>query len=148
MTITNNLPELIVSAMKARDEVKLSTLKMLSSALSYEKIAKQHDLSDEEEIAVVRSEAKKRRDAIDSYTKAGQPDRAEKEKTELAILEEYLPAQMSDEDLAKIVDEVLAETKASGPADMGRVIGAVVAKTKGMADGSRVSSLVREKLIK
>lgn len=146
--ITDNLQKQIIEAMKARDEIKLSTLKMLSSALSYDKIAKQHDLSEEEELVVVRSEAKKRRDAIDSYTKAGQTDRAEKEKSELTILEEYLPAQMDDDDLSKIVDEVLAETGASGPQDMGRVIGAVVAKTKGLADGSRISSLVKEKLIK
>ena len=146
--ITDTLQKQINVAMKARDQVKLSTLKMLSSALSYEKISKQHDLSEEEELSIVRSEAKKRRDAIEAYTKANMADRAEKEKAELSILEAYLPAQMDESELLKIVDEVIAETNASGPSDMGRVIGTVVAKTKGMADGSRVSALVKEKLIK
>lgn len=146
--IADHMQKQIGEAMKARDEVKLSTLRMLSSALNYEKIAKQHDLSEEEELIVVRSEAKKRKDAIEAYTKANQQERADKEKKELAILEEYLPAQMGDQELSKLVDEALAETKASAPSDMGRVIGLVMARAKGTADGSRVSALVKAKLIK
>jgi len=146
--IADSIQKQIGEAMKARDEVKLSTLKMLSSALSYDKIAKQHDLSADEELSVVRSEAKKRKDAIEVYTKVGQTERAEREKTELSVLEAYLPAQMSDEDLLKLVDEAIAETGASSPSDMGRAIGAVVAKAKGAADGSRISALVKEKLVK
>ncbi len=146
--ITDTLQSKIIEAMKAKDEIAVSTLKMLSSALSYDKIAKQHDLTEEEELAVVRIEAKKRRDAIEAYTKANLPDRAEKEKSELAILEAYLPAQMDESELSKIVDEVVAQTNATSMADMGKVIGAVMAKTKGMADGSRVSGLVKAKLSK
>lgn len=134
--------------MKAKDEVRLSTLKMLSSAFNYEKIAKQHDLSGEEELNVIRSEAKKRKDAIEAYLKANQLERAEKEKRELTILEAYLPAQMDDRQLLKLVEEALAETGATQISDMGRVIGAVMAKAKGQADGSRVSALVRQKLLK
>lgn len=132
--------------MKAKDEVRLSTLKMLSSAFNYEKIAKQHELSEEEELAVVKSEAKKRRDAIEAYTKANQSDRAAKEKQELAILEGYLPAQMGEVELKSLVAAVIAETGATQMSDMGRVIGAVMAKAKGTADGARVSALVKEKL--
>ncbi len=146
--IIDNIQKQINEAMKARDEIRLSTLRMLSSAMNYEKIAKQHDLGEEEELAVVRSEAKKRRDAIEAYQKANQVDRAEKEKKELSILEEYLPVQMTDDELSKIVDEAIGETGATQISDMGRVIGAVMAKAKGMADGSRVSALVKEKLLR
>jgi len=144
--ITDTIQKQIFDAMKSKDEVKLSTLKMLSSSLSYEKIAKQHDLTEDEELSVVSKEAKKRKDAIEAYEKAGQQDRADKEKKELEILNSYLPAQMSDSELEKIVSETVTELGASGMSDMGRVIGAVMAKVKGQADGGRVSSLVKSKL--
>lgn len=132
--------------MKARDEVRLSTLKMLSSALNYEKIEKMHDLSEEEELTVVMREAKQRRDSIEAYEKAGATDRADKEKAELAILEEYLPAQMSDDELGKLVDEAIAQTGATSMADMGKVIGVVMGKAQGKVDGARVSSVAKAKL--
>lgn len=144
--IADTITQKIGEAMKAKDEILLSTLKLLSSALSYEKIAKQHNLSEEEELAVVRHEAKKRKDAIEIYEKAGATERAEKEKKELAILEEYLPAQMSDAELEKIVDQAIAETGAKTVADMGKVMGLAMAKSKGLADGTKVSELVRNKL--
>lgn len=144
--ISDTITQKIAEAMKARDEILLSTLRLLSSALNYEKIAKQHDLSEEEELAVVRREAKKRKDAIEAYTKAGATDRAEREKKELAILEEYLPAQMSEQDLVKIVEEAIEETGAKSMADMGKVMGAAMAKAKGQADGTLVSQIVKQKL--
>lgn len=146
--ITDTITQKIGEAMKARDEIRLSTLRLLSSALNYEKIAKQHDLSEEEELVVVRREAKKRKDAIEAYTKAGATDRAEKEKKELAILEEYLPAQMGEDELEKIIQESISELKPQGMQDMGKVIGAVMAKTKGAADGGRVAELLKGKLSK
>ncbi|MEK7497492.1 MAG: GatB/YqeY domain-containing protein [Patescibacteria group bacterium] len=144
--ITDTIQRQIFEAMRAKDEVRLSTLKMLSSALNYDKIAKQHDLSEEEELVIVRSEAKKRRDASESYKKAGADARAEGEEAELAILEEYLPAQVSDEELAKIVDEILSETGVNDISGMGRAIGAVMARAKGQADGGRVAQMVKAKL--
>lgn len=146
--IADNIQKLITDAMKARNEIELSTYRMLSSALNYEKIAKQHELSEEEELGVVRSEAKKRKDAIEAYEKAGQTDRAEKEKKELSYLEAFLPAQMSDSDLEKLVDEAIATSGANSVSDMGRVIGMVMAKAKGLADGSRVSGMVKARLSK
>lgn len=148
MKIVSTITAKIAEALKAHDEIRLSTLRMLSSALNYEFIAKQHELSDEEELVVVRHEAKMRKDAIEAYEKAGAKDRAEKEKKELAILEEYLPKQMSDEELAILVEKAVQETGAKSPSDMGRVIGAVMAAAKGQADGGRVSALAKEKLIK
>lgn len=144
--ITDKIRSQIMEAMKARDEVRLSTLKLLSSALNYEKIDKMHDLTEEEELAVVSKEAKQRRDSIEAYDKAGASDRADKERAELQILEEYLPAQMSDEDLNKLVDDAINQTGASSMADMGKVIGAVSAKVNGQADGSRIAMAAKAKL--
>ncbi|MEK7111839.1 MAG: GatB/YqeY domain-containing protein [Patescibacteria group bacterium] len=144
--IVPTISQKIAEAMKARDEIRLSTLRLLSSALNYEFIAKQHILNEEEELAVVRREVKKRKDAIEAYEKAGATDRAEKEKKEMAILNEFLPAGMSDEEVTKLVDAAIAETGAKSIADMGKVMGAVMAKAGGRADGGVVSNLVKSKL--
>lgn len=144
--IAETLQAKIGEALKAKDEIRLSTLRLLSSAFNYEFIAKQHKLSEEEEIAVIQREAKKRRDAIEAYEKAGATDRAEKEKKEMAILQEFLPEQLSDEKLSKLVDEAVAETGASSLPDMGKVMGAVMPKVGGRADGGRISALVKARL--
>jgi len=144
--ITDTITQKIGEALKAHDEIRLSTLRLLSSALNYEFIAKQHKLSEDEELVVVRREAKKRKEAIEAYEKAGHKDRAEKEAKELAILQEYLPPEVSDDDIAKLVDEAMKETGASAISDMGKVIGLVKQKTKGAADGAVIANLVRQKL--
>ena len=144
--IADTITQKIAVAMKAREEIRLSTLRLLSSALNYEFIAKQHKLDEQEEIIVVRKEAKKRKEAIEAYTKAGAIDRAQKEQKELEILQEFLPSEMGDEELEKIVVEAISQTKASAISDMGKVIGVVMGKTKGTVDGSRVSLLIKEKL--
>jgi len=125
--ISDNISNLIHESMKLRDRLKLSTLKMLSSALSYEKIAKLHDLSDEEELSVVKSEA-------------------EKEKSELAILREFLPAEMTDDQLSVIVDGAIGETQAASMADLGKVMSAAMKKVAGQVSGDRVSEIVKRKL--
>jgi hypothetical protein len=144
--ITDTVKKQITDAMKARDSVRLSTLKMLSSELHNEQISKQKDLTDDDEMSVVKKEVKKRRDAIEAYDKAGNTDKSDLEKQELAILEEYLPEQMSDEELQKIVDEVVSQTGASSMQDMGKVMGMVVGKVEGKADGGRISAIVKAKL--
>ena len=131
--------------MKARDSVRLSTLRMLSSAFNYEKIESKHDLTEEEELAVIRKQAKQRKDSIESYAKAGSPERAEGEKAELAILQEFLPPEMDEAELVKIVEEAIGQTGASSMADMGKVIGAVKAKAPN-ADGGTIAGLVKSKL--
>jgi hypothetical protein len=146
--IADTISQQIADALKAHDELRLSTLRMLSSALNYEKIAKQHELSSDEEIVVVQKEAKKRKDAIEAYEKASAQDRADREKEELKILEEYLPEQLDKSDLEAIVDETIAEQNASQISDMGKVIGAVMGKVKGKADGKDVSEIVKVKLTK
>lgn len=143
--ITETISQKIQEAMKAKDEIRLSTYRLLSSALNYEFIAKQHKLSEDEELAVVKHEAKKRKDAIEAYQKAGAADRAEKEKKELAILQEFLPPEMGDEELNQLVSESINQLGAKNMADMGKVIGAVKSKVPGV-DGGRVAEMVRKLL--
>ena len=132
--------------MKAHDEVRVSTLRLLLSAFNYEKIEKQHELTDEEELAVIRREAKKRKEAMEMYKNAGSTDRADREEAELKILAEYLPPEMSDTDLAKLVDEAITQIKPAGMSDMGKVIGFVKGKAPN-ADGGKIAQLVKEKLV-
>lgn len=132
--------------MKAKDEIRLSTLKLLSSEIHNARIAKMADLTKEEELEVVQKEAKKRRDAIEAYKKAGAVDRAEREEKELKILQEYLPKEFSEEELSKLVDKAISATGAENIKDMGRVIGQVMSKAKGRADGKKVAEIVKNKL--
>lgn len=136
-------------ARRAKNEIRLSTLKMLSSALTNAEIAKKREkLTEEEELKVVRSEAKKRRDAIQMYEKADAVERAEKEKQELEILQEFLPKELSNEELEKIVSASIEQSGAKSMADMGKVMGMVVKKVEGRADGKRISEIVKSELTK
>ncbi len=144
--IIDNLPKQIQAAMKARDTIRLTTLQLLKSALDYERIEKHATLTAADELVVVKKEAKKRKDAIEAYTNAKRDDLVKKEQTELKVLEEFLPEQMPDEELAALIKETISDLGASSFADMGKVIGAVMSQTKGQADGSRVSALVKEAL--
>ena len=136
---------MIGEAMKAHDTVRLSTLRMLSSAFNYEKIDKQHDLTEEEELVVIRKQAKERKDSIEAYTKAGREEVAASEKAELAILQEFLPAEMDSAELEKIVTEAIAQTGATTMADIGKVIGVVKAKAPSV-EGGTIAELVKSKL--
>ncbi len=157
--ITDTIKKQIIRAMKTKDEIRLSTLKLLSSELHNAKIEKRGDLNEKEEIEVVRKEAKKRKEAIETYKKLQTPsgpagktpdpkiqDRIDKEIKELEILKEFLPKDLSEEELKKIVDEAVAETGAKSLQEMGRVIGAVMGKVKGRAEGGRVAEMVKSKL--
>lgn len=143
--IVPTLMQQIGEAMKAHDVVKVSTLRMLSSEFKNEKIDKQHDLTEEEELVVVRREAKKRKEAIEMYAKAGAEDRATNEKAELAILQEYLPAEVTTEEMEKLINDAISEIDAKGMQDMGKVIALVKSKNSNV-DGGLVASLVRAKL--
>jgi len=145
--IYQTLQQKIGESMKAHNEIRTSTLRLLLSALNYEKIDLQHDLTDEEESVVIRREAKKRKEAIEMYKKAGAEDRAEKEATELKILQEYLPPEMGEEEIMKIIDEAFAQIKPAGTGDMGKVIGYVKGKAPG-ADGGKIAEIVKGKLSK
>lgn len=143
--IAQTLQQKIGESMKAHDEIKTSTLRLLLSAFNYKKIDKQRDLTDEEEMVVIRREAKKRKESVEMYRNAGAEDRAAKEEAELKILQEYLPPEMGEEELAKIVEEAVSIIKPEGMADMGKVIGFVKGKAPN-ADGGKIAEMVRQKL--
>ncbi len=134
------------AAMQAGETDKVAVLRLLKSALHNQKINLGHDLSDAEAIAALEKEAKQRKDSIEAYEKANRQDLADPEKAELKVIEDYLPEKMSEGDLSKIIDEVIAETGADSAAQMGQVIGKVREKTAGQADGAMIASLVRQKL--
>lgn len=146
--LKDTLQEDIQKAMVARNEEKLSTLRMLKNAIQYAEIAKGLDYkaTDEDVLDVIGKEVKKHREAIELYEKGGRPELAEKEKKELEILQSYLPEQMSEEEVSKLVDEAVSSTGASSMQDMGKVMGALMAQVKGKADAGMVSNLVKQKL--
>ena len=145
--IAQTLQQKIGESMKAHNEIRTSTLRLLLSAFNYEKIEKQRDLTDEEELVVIRREAKKRKEAVEMYKKAGAEERAVKEEAELKILQEYLPPEMEEDELIKLVDEAVAQIKPAGVADLGKVIGFVKGKAPN-ADGGKIAEIVKAKLLK
>ena len=141
------LREDLKQAQLSKDELKVATLRLLISEITYAKVAKKvEELSDEEVISVIQKAVKQRKESIESCTKGGREDLASKEQDELSVLETYLPEQISDEELTKIVDEAITNTSASSMGDMGKVIGMVMGKVGQKVEGARVSSLVKEKL--
>ncbi len=141
----------LTDAIRARDEVRSSTLRMALTAVRSAEVAgtSARTLSDDEVEGVLGREAKKRREAVTAYTEAGRPDRAERESAELAVLEGYLPQQLSDEELGGIVDAAVAEATAAGaagPAAIGRVMKLVQPRVGRRAEGSRVAAEVRRRL--
>lgn len=134
-------------AQLARDEIKVSTLRLLLSEIKNAEIAKGAALSDEEFISIVQKEVKKRKEAAAGFRSGGREETALKEEAELKILEEYLPVQLSNEELTRLIEEIITEVGASSISDMGKVIGAVMGKVKGGADGATVSNLVKQKLL-
>jgi len=129
------------TAMKARERERVGALRMISNALQQE--AKE---GEGDEVAVLRRERKRRLEAAEAYRDGGSEDRAAAEESEAEVISSYLPAELSDKELAEIVEAAIAESGASGAADMGKAMGVVMPKVDGRADGKRVSALVREKL--
>ena len=138
----------LTASMKARDELTTATLRMALTAIGNEEVAgkQARQLSDEEVLKVLAREAKKRREAADAFASGGRPDRAERELAEGAVLENYLPAQLSDEELAALVRDAVAEAGASGPQAMGAVMKLVGPKVAGRAEGGRVAAAVKAAL--
>jgi hypothetical protein len=136
------------AAMKNRDEVRTRTIRLALAAISTEEVAGKaaRELSDEEIVKVLTKEAKKRREAAEAFANAGRQDRAQAELAEKAVLEEYLPAQLTDEELNRLVEEAIAETGAEGPRAMGQVMKVLNPKVAGRAEGSRVAAAVRARL--
>lgn len=136
----------LLASMKEQDKFKLGVLRMLKSALQMEQINIGHDLTDEETLAVIRREVKKRNSSIQEYEKFGKTDTVQDLKHEIAILESYLPAMLSDEEVEKIINEVIETFENPDIKSMGKIISLVKEKTNGNADMSKVSALVKERL--
>ena len=138
----------LVAAMKNKDELKLSVLRMLKSAMQLAQVekGKENALTDDDVLVLVRRLIKQRVEAAEMYKSGGAADRAERELAEAQVLEIYQPAQLADEDILKIVAKVAEETGAAGPKDMGKMMGKTMAAVKGQADGNRVKSAVQHYL--
>lgn len=147
MTLQQQIESDMQSALKGQDSLRLSTLRMLLSAIHNAKIAGGGvDLSDEEILTVVAKQVKQRHESIDSFRKGERADLAEKEEAEMKILASYLPPQLSNEEIDLIIDEAILTSGAKTAVDMGRVMGLISAKLKGRADMSYVSQKVKERL--
>ena len=136
----------LLASMKEQDKFKLGVLRMLKSALQMEQINIGHDLTDEETLTVIRREVKKRNSSIQEYEKFGKIDTVQDLKHEVEILESYLPAMLNDEEVEKIINEVIETFENPDIKSMGKIISLVKEKTNGNADMSKVSALVKERL--
>lgn len=138
----------LTDAMKSRDELRSSTLRMALTAITSEEVAgkAQRELSDDDVVGVLSREAKRRREAAEAYDDAKRPELADRERAELAVLAEYLPQPLSDDEIRALVQAAIAETGASGPAGMGQVMKVVTPQTRGRADGGTISAIVKELL--
>ena len=150
MTLTARIDEDIKAAMKAKDTEKLGALRMLKSSLKYAVIEKgatgDAGLADTDVITVIRKRIKQCQDAIEGFVQGGRAEQAAKEKAEVALLESYLPAALSNEELSALVREAIAETGATGKAQMGAVMKVVMAKAAGRTDGKAVNAEVLKQL--
>ncbi len=138
------------NAMRSKDATRIHTLRLIRAALQQTEIQKRvegdSDLSEEEVLAVLQKQAKQRKDSIDQYARAGREDLVATEREELAIIEEYLPRQASDEEIRSVVDEIVREVGATSMADMGKVMGKAMSVLKGKADGRRINEWVKRSL--
>ena len=142
-TLSNDMKD----AMRQRDTVKRDTIRLLLSAIGYEEKAKRTDaLADDDVTQVLSKQAQQRRDSIDAYQKGNRPDLVAKEEAELAIVVQYLPQPLKADEIEAIVQSAIAELNATGPQDMGKVMGRVMPQVRARADGKQVSALVNQTL--
>jgi len=135
-----------IKAMKAKEKLRVDTLRMVTAAIQNKKIEKREELSEDEVLSVLMTLSKQRKDSIEQFTKGGRDDLADKETAELAIIQGYLPAQLGEDEVREVVKEVIAATGATSPGDMGKVMGQVMGRLKGKADGKMINAMVRELL--
>jgi uncharacterized protein len=150
MSLKDRITEDIKTAMKAKDKTRLETVRSIKKVLLEKEVSVrpqgQTELNETQELEVLAQLAKQRRDSIEQYQQAGRTDLADQEAQELAILEEYLPQQLSDEEVSQVIDEVISRTGASSARDMGKVMGPVMQQLKGRADGQKIQAMVKAKL--
>lgn len=148
MTFREKINAELVTAMKAKDETKVSVLRLLKAAIMKSEVSgkEKKDATDEEVMQIVNKEVKQRKDSIEAFKTGGRTEMAAKEEAEMKILQSYLPSQMSEDDLKKVVSQVISQTGATSKADFGKVMGAVMGQVKGKADGQMVNKVVGELL--
>jgi uncharacterized protein YqeY len=147
MTLVERIQKELTEAMKSKDELRLSTLRMMKSAFKYKEVEKIRPLEDAEALQILQTLVKQRRESVEQFTKGGRMDLADKETKEIAIIEGYLPAAPSDAELAAAIEAAVAETGASSPKQMGAVIKAAKTRLEGKTvDGKLLSDRVRERL--
>jgi uncharacterized protein len=144
--LTDDVQQAMYAAMKARRGEETAALRLVLSALKSAAIEARHDLSQEEAVAVLQREAKRRREAEQAYRDAGRTERADQEALELEVIGRFLPRGLEPEELARMVDEAVAASGASGPRELGKVMGRLMPQVKGRADGDQVRRLVLERL--
>lgn len=140
--LTEQIRAELTEAMKARDAEKLSTLRMLQSSMKYQQIEAGHELTDEEALTVIRKAVKQRQDSIEQYEKGNRPELAAKERSEMTMLQAYLPPELSDEEIEGGVKEIIASTGATSKKDMGKVMKEATARYKGRVDGKKIQEIV------
>jgi uncharacterized protein YqeY len=145
-SLSERLNQAFKDALKQRQEVALSTLRMLRTAIRNKEVELKRQLTEEEIQAVIGTQAKQRREAIAEYAKAGRPDLANKEEEELSILLSFLPPQLSPEELERELSLIIAESGAAGPKDLGKVMKTAMTRFAGRADGKVVQEIVRRQL--
>lgn len=150
MSLKDRIGEDIKTAMKAKDKVRLETVRSIKKLLLEKETEVrgqgQESLSEAQEMDLLIQLAKQRRDSVEQYRQGGREDLADQEAQELAIIEEYLPQQLSDDEIAAVIEEIMAEVGATTPKDMGKVMGPVMQRLKGQADGKKVQAIVQAKL--
>ncbi|MBG9590306.1 GatB/YqeY domain-containing protein [Cytobacillus firmus] len=146
MSLLERLNEDMKQAMRNKEKERLTVIRMIKASLQNEAIKLGEDLNEEQELTVLSREVKQRKDSLHEFEKAGREDLVEKIRTELQYVELYMPKQLSEDEVSKIVAETIAETGASSKADMGKVMAAIMPKVKGKADGSLINKLVQQHL--
>ncbi len=144
--LANRLKAEVVTAMKAKDKDRLGVLRMMQAAVKQVEVDERRELQDADLVKILTSYARKVKDQLAGAESSGRPEAVAQAKAELAIVQEFLPAEMDDAALEKAVKEAIAESGAAGPQDMGKVMKAVMPKTTGRADGGRISALVKKLL--
>ncbi len=146
MSLKEQLDTDLITAQKAKDKVRLSVIRMVKTTIKNREIEKKDELTDYELLQAINSQAKFRKESIEEFSKAGREDLVKKEEEELKILQEYLPEELTEDELKALIENAITEAGASGPKDMGKVMKLLMVETTGRADGKVVSSMVKEML--
>ncbi len=148
MEIKNRITKDMKDAMRGREQLKVDTLRMALSAIKNKEIEKKSDIDEAGVMTIISTLVKQRKDAAEMYRKGGRNDLADKEETEIGMLKNYLPEQMAEEEVLKVVNDVIMDTGAASMADMGKVMQGVMARVAGKAEGKIVNELVKRQLAK